>query len=108
MSREAYELAVDQLAVDFLAWTRANPDRAPRFRLAPTGVMVVAPLDALVGICGNADASACVEALVASSRARFGPGKEPTVFMLGIVLEHFGVDVERVGLSELGLKVGAA
>lgn len=108
MSREAYEQALDQLAVDFLAWTRANPDRAARFRLPPAGVMVVAPLDAVARICGNADASACVEDLVACSRARFGPGKGPTVFMLGLVLEHFGVEIERVGLSELGLRIGAS
>lgn len=109
MSRvDAYAQALELLAEDFKAWALHNPRGAPRFRLAPKGVMVVAPLGAVPRVCGNADARACVEYLVTTSRTRFGPEREPSVFMLDVVLEHLGLDVERVGLSELGLKVGAA
>lgn len=103
---DAYIAAVSALVEDLRAWLAVTP-RAPRFRMAPVGMMIVAPISALKAICANPEAVDCVDHLVRVTAARSGPEHEPTVFMLSVVLEHLGIPVERVSLTKLGLKVGA-
>jgi hypothetical protein len=105
---QAYENAVQALIEEIGRWSLRNADRAPRFQLAPMGIMVIAPLGAVAAVCVNDDARECVRHVVDVMRTRYGRAKEPTVFMFDVALQYLGIEVDRVALSALGLKVGAS
>jgi hypothetical protein len=80
----------------------------PRFAFPPKGVVLVADLRDVVGrpFARNQSARELLEHVI--KRCIEETGESPTVLMLEIVLERAGIPIERVSLSELGLKVGTA
>lgn len=73
---------------------------APRFRMAPKGIMVAAGLDQLGHALALNDAA---HAIIVLALEGTSIQKGPTVTMLEVVLQQNKVEVERVGLSELGI-----
>jgi hypothetical protein len=79
----------------------------PRFAFPPKGVALIADLrDIGQRLARNDAARELVTLLIKRSVER--TGHAPTAMMLLVVLEKLGRPIERVSLSELGLKVGTA
>jgi hypothetical protein len=100
-----YIEAIQRLAYRIRTWCQSvDVKGAARFRLGPEDVQIVAPLFLMPQIAANEPARAMLAAL--RGLYALSGESEPTVTMFAVALAALGIEVERVGLHELGLKVG--
>ena len=99
-----YVLTIQRMADHLRAELRRAPEPAPRFCLPPREIMVVAAIgDVAPRICRNARALELVEHFQRIGR-EVQPHGDPTLNMLGHVLDLCRVPTESISLADLGVR----
>lgn len=103
---DTYNLGANLTHALIKEWLEKVPE-PPRFAFAPEGVALIADLrDIGAKLAGNDSARALVDHLI--DCVVNVTGQAPTAMMLLVILEDLGQPIERVSLTELGLKVPRA
>jgi hypothetical protein len=98
-----YERTCSAMASAIQKLRAAHPSFTPQFALPPQDIPVLACIDQVPTIARNEDARQLIELFCRLGQRIGGPGGQPSLLMLEVVLEHEQVPFERVSLEELGL-----
>ncbi len=100
---ENYVRTIKRMAMDLRVWLEMFPEDPPRFALPDRKINAIAPLDAVIDrIVRNEAARGIAERFCEIGVEDGGPGAEPTLHMLRVVLDLVDVPWEVVSLAELG------
>lgn len=93
--------ACEQMKQALQAWIRGGRE-LPQFALPPRHVLLIAPIDQVVGILARNDAARTLVEVFCAIGCSIEHSGEPTVNMLRAVLDRVGVPYETVPIETFG------